>query len=93
MNKYVAVYNMVNRATDSPTLRIFFSLYLMATSDAERKALNERLWLDAEQFSEQEREALQEDMRASFQRLPELVNQLHEKVKAAILQPSQTLTT
>lgn len=93
MNKYVAVYNMVNRATDSPTLRIFFALYLMATSDAERKALNDRLWLEAEQFSEQEREALREDMRASFLLLPDLVSQLHEKVKAAIQQSSQALTT
>ena len=93
MNKYAAVNSMVNRATDSPTLRIFFALYLMANSDAERKVLNERLWLDAEQFSEQERAELHAEMRASFQRLPELVTQLHKKVKAALQLPSPELTT
>lgn len=83
MNKYDQVYNIVIRFTDSPTLRVFFMLYLMAPSEVERQTLNDRLWLDAEQFGEQGLEALRKEMDTSFERLPQMVHELHEKVNAA----------
>ena len=83
MNKYAIVCDVVNRFTDDPTLRTFFSLYLMSNSDDERRALNERLWQDAERFNEAEQNALREELAKSFARLPELVEQLYQKVMAA----------
>lgn len=83
MNKYDIVCDVVNRFTDFPTLRTFFSLYLMCNSDEERRALNERLWQDAEHFSEAEQNMLREELAKSFTRLPELVEQLNQKVMAA----------
>ncbi len=82
MNKYDQVYHIVTRFTDSPTLRVFFMLYLMAPSEADRQALNDRLWLDAEQFGEQGLEALRREMDTSFEHLPTMVRELHEQVTA-----------
>ncbi len=82
MNKYNSVYDIVTQFTDSPTLRVFFTLYLMASSDEERQILNDRLWLDAKQLGEQELETLRKEMDKSFERLPEMVHELHEKVIA-----------
>ena len=91
MNRYASVYDVVNHVTDSPTLRVFYVLYLMATSDTERQALNDRFWLDVEQFEEEEREIIRAEMGNSLRRLPELVNQLHEKVNAVLQKPSPAL--
>jgi hypothetical protein len=93
MNKYAIVCDVVNRFTDDPTLRTFFPLYLMSNSDEERKALNDRLWQDAEQFSEAEQNALREELEKSFARLPELVGQLHQKVMAAKQKESLALAS
>ena len=83
MNKYDQVYNIVTRFTDSPTLRVFFMLYLMAPSEADRQTLTDRLWLDAEQFGEQGLNTLRIEMVKSFDQLPQMVHELHEKVNAA----------
>lgn len=93
MNKHAIVCDVVNRFTDDPTLRTFFSLYLMSNSDEERRALNERLWKDAEQFSDMEQKVLREELEKSFARLPELVEQLHQKVMAATQKSSLALAS
>ncbi|MCY7327066.1 MAG: hypothetical protein LH618_00795 [Saprospiraceae bacterium] len=83
MNKYDQVYEMVTRFTDSPTLRVFFTLYLMASSEIERQTLNERLWVEVGQLAESEQKAIKIAMDLSFDRLPAMVRELHDKVIAA----------
>jgi len=83
MNKYSMVYDMVTRLTENPTLRTFFTIYLMSGSDEERQVLSKKFWQDAETLNEAERQALKEAFNRSFKQLLPLANQLYDKVIAA----------
>jgi hypothetical protein len=76
--------NIVNRLTDDKTFRTFFTLYLMAESDAERSAFNERFWRDASALSLQEQQLLRAELTRCFLRLPGMVASLAERVSAAV---------
>lgn len=83
MRKYSAVHNMVFRLTEDPTLRTFFTLYLMAASVQERQAISQQFWQEAKTLSEVEYTELQAAFTQSFKQLLPLANQLHKKVIAA----------
>ena len=83
MNKYSKVHDIVSRITDDPTLRTFFTLYLMAGTNKERQKISRRFWKDAETLDEAEQQSLKDAFNRSFQQLLPLVNQLHDKVTAA----------
>ena len=83
MNKYSAVHNMVSRLTDDPTLRTFFTLYLMAESNKVRQKISQRFWKDVETLDKSEQESLKVAFNHSFKQLLPLVNQLYDKVVAA----------
>jgi hypothetical protein len=74
---------MVSRLTDDPTLRTFFTLYLMAGSNKERQKLSQRFWKDTETLDEAEQQSLKEAFNRSFKQLLPMVNQLYDKVVAA----------
>jgi hypothetical protein len=76
------VHDVVTRLTDDPTLRTFFTVYLMAESDEERQALGKKFWQDAETLDEAERQSLKEAFNRSFKQLLPLANQLYDKVLA-----------
>ena len=82
MNRYSKVHDIVSRLTDDPTLRTFFTLYLMAGSDKERQKLGQQFWKDVETLDETEQESLKVAFNRSFKQLLPLVNQLYDKVVA-----------
>lgn len=83
MNKYSKVHDIVSRLTDDPTLRTFFTLYLMAESNKERQKISQRFWKEAETLDEAEQQTLKSAFNKSFKQLLPLVNQLYDKVVAA----------
>jgi hypothetical protein len=83
MRKYSMVHDVVTRLTDDPTLRTFFTVYLMARSDEERQALGKKFWQDAEILDEVGRQVLKDAFNRSFEQLLPLANQLYDKVVAA----------
>lgn len=83
MNKYSKVHDIVSRLTDDPTLRTFFTLYLMAGSNKERQKISGRFWKDAETLDKAEQQTLKAAFNRSFKQLLPLVNQLYDKVVAA----------
>jgi len=83
MNKYSKVHDIVSRITDDPTLRTFFTLYLMAGTNKERQKISQRFWKDAETLDEAEQQSLKDAFNRSFKQLLPLVNQLYDKVMVA----------
>ncbi|MBC7774349.1 MAG: hypothetical protein H7246_02840 [Phycisphaerae bacterium] len=73
------VHDMVNRLTDNPALRTFFTLYLMAKSSEERQVLSKQFWQEVETLQGAELQVLKDAFSRSFKQLLPMVNQLHEK--------------
>ncbi|MBV6439748.1 MAG: hypothetical protein DYG98_09790 [Haliscomenobacteraceae bacterium CHB4] len=87
VTKYALVQNVVNRLTDDPTFRTFFTLYLMAEGEAERNRLDERFWKEADQLPEPEQQLLRAELTRCFLRLPMLTNNLLERASTASAAP------
>ena len=82
MKKYVHVQDVVGRLTDNKTFRTFFTLYLMAETDEERKVLNERFWRDANTLPSAEMQLLRAEFTRCFLRLPEMATDLLGQISA-----------
>ena len=83
MNKYATVQDIVTRLTADRSLRTFFTLYLMAETEAEKTAISARFRKDANALDSQNRTALFAAFAASFKKLPDLAGDLLETVQAA----------
>ena len=84
VKRYALVQDVVNRLTDDPIFRTFFTLYLMAEGDAERDLLDERFWKEAGQLPESEQQLLRAELTRCFLRLPMLTNNLFERASTAV---------
>lgn len=81
MEKYIKIYDIVNRLTDDKTFKTFFVLYLMADNQEERSILNDRFWGDAAELSKEKQQLLKAELTRCFLKLPKLVNELAYKAK------------
>lgn len=85
MNRYIIVQDIVTRLTDDPVFRTFFTLYLMAESDAEREALDARFWRDVSELESGKQKLLRAELSRTFLRLPTLIDQLHSRIAISAL--------
>lgn len=85
MNKYAQIQDIVSRLTDQKAFRTFFTLYLMAESDAERRHLNDRFWKDAETVPPAEQQLLRAELTRCFLRLPGMAADLIERATAPVV--------
>ncbi len=83
VTKYALVQDVVTRLTNDPTFRTFFTLYLMAESDAERDRLGVHFWQETDQLPEQDQQLLRAEFTRCFLRLPALTNDLLDRTSAA----------
>lgn len=83
VKKYALVQSVINRLTEDPTFRTFFTLYLMAEGEEERGRQEERFWREADQLPPLEQHVLRTELTRCFQRLPLLVSNLLERSSAA----------
>jgi hypothetical protein len=84
MIRYIKIQEIIGRLTDDKTFRTFFTLYLMAESDAERKSLNDRFWRDAATLPLPEQHLLRAELTRCFLRLPGMSAQLVERATVTI---------
>lgn len=54
MRKYALVQDIVSRLTDNPAFRTFYTLYLMAETEEERKRIDQEFVRQAKTLSESE---------------------------------------
>jgi hypothetical protein len=85
MNRYIQVQDIVTRLTDDPAFRTFFTLYLMADTDAEREILDARFWKVAARLEPEEQKMLRAELSRTFLRLPILIDQLYNRVAVSAL--------
>jgi len=85
MKKYAQIQDVVSRLTDQKAFRTFFTLYLMAESDAERQQLNDRFWRDAETLLPAEQQLLRAELTRCFLRLPGMAADLTERATAPVV--------
>ena len=82
MKKYAHVQDVVSRLTDNKTFRTFFTLYLMAETNEERKVLNDCFWRDANSLAPVEMQLLKAEFTRCFLRLPEMAADLLGQISA-----------
>ena len=75
MKKYKNVYQIVGQLTDNEALRTFFILYLM-NEGHNRATIEGQFWADVEALPVAEKEALTDEMRQSFFKLPHLIKDI-----------------
>ncbi|RDB02993.1 hypothetical protein [Runella aurantiaca] len=80
LNKYAKVREFVNRLTDDST---FFTLYLMADTEAEKDVLTQKLWQEIATLSLAEQSLLRAEFTRCFLKLPSLASQLLVKITLA----------
>lgn len=85
MKKYTQIQDVVGRLTDQKAFRTFFTLYLMAESDVERRYLNDRFWKDAETVPPAEQQLLRDELTRCFLRLPSMAANLIERATAPVV--------
>jgi len=85
MKKYAQIQDVVSRLTDHKTFRTFFTLYLMAESDVERRHINDRFWKDAETLPPAEQQLLRAELTRCFLRLPGMAADLIERTAAPVV--------
>ncbi len=83
LNKYARVREFVNRLTDDPTFSTFFTLYLMADTEAEKDVLTQKLWQEIATLSPAEQSLLRAEFTRCFLKLPSLASQLLVKITPA----------
>jgi DNA-binding transcriptional regulator YbjK len=80
MRKYTLVQDIVSRLTDNPAFRTFYTLYLMAETEEERKRIDQEFMREAKNLNEAEYRAFRVEFTNCVKRLPTLTSQLYQKV-------------
>lgn len=81
MKKYKNVYQIVAQLTNNEALRTFFILYLMNEGDY-RATIEREFWQDVDALPVAEREALTDEVRQSFFKLPHLIKGIRQETQA-----------
>ena len=82
MEKYIQVQKLAHQLSDYPTLQTFYTLYLMAENDKERKVIEARFWEDVDRLSKSEKREIKSEFTRSFLKLPLLTKNLVEKTRS-----------
>ena len=82
MEKYTQVQKIIQQLSDYPTLQTFYTLYLMAENDNERKTIEKRFWENVEKLSESEKREIKSEFTRSFLKLPLLAKNLSQKARS-----------
>jgi len=82
MKKYNNIYNLVNRLTDDPGFRAFFTAYLIAETEAEREILSDRFWREVDLQNLADQQLIRAEFTRCFLKLPGLVADLYARAAA-----------
>lgn len=82
MKKYILVQDIVNRLTESPAFRTFYTLYLMAETDVEKQRISENFIRTAKEMKEGDFQSFRIEFSNCTKKLPLLAQQLLDKVDA-----------
>jgi hypothetical protein len=82
MQKFAQVNRLVTKLTENEALRTYYTLLLMAETDASKSDIDNRFWNEFDALSENEQKTLREELKKVVKKLPELVADLQDRVVA-----------
>ena len=81
IHKYQYVNELVHEMTDNKALQTFYTLYLMADKEEERRQLNAELRQAWQSLSAEELTTFKQAFTESFKQLLPIAQKLHQEVK------------
>jgi hypothetical protein len=76
MQKFAQVNRLVNKLTENEALRTYYTLLLMAETDASKSDIDNRFWNEFDALSEFEQKTMKEELKKVVKKLPELTADL-----------------
>jgi hypothetical protein len=80
MEKYKIIYQIVGKLTENDALRTFFIVYLM-NNEEQREAIESQFWKDVDALPLLEKNALTDEFRQSFFKLPHLIRDIRSETQ------------
>jgi hypothetical protein len=82
IHKYQYVNDLVHEMTDNKALQTFYTLYLMAEKEEEKRHLNHEFKQAWQSLHPEELAIFKQEFTDSFMRLLPIAQKLHQEVKA-----------
>jgi hypothetical protein len=80
MQKFAQVNRLVTKLTENEALRTYYTLLLMAETDASKSDIDNRFWHEFDALSESEQKTLKDELKKVVKKLPDLVADLQYRV-------------
>jgi hypothetical protein len=80
MQKFAQVNRLVTKLTENEALRTYYTLLLMAETDASKSDIDNRFWNEFDALSENEQKTMREELKKVVKKLPELTADLLNRV-------------
>jgi hypothetical protein len=80
MQKFAQVNRLVTKLTENEALRTYYTLLLMAETDASKSDIDNRFWNEFDALSENEQKTLRDELKKVVKKLPELTADLLNRV-------------
>ena len=80
MQKFAEVNRLVTKLTDNEALRTYYTLLLMAETDAVKSDIDNRFWNEVDALPEFEQKTMKEELKKVVKKLPELAADLRDRV-------------
>jgi hypothetical protein len=80
MQKFAQVNRLVTKLTENEALRTYYTLLLMAETDASKSEIDNRFWSEFDALSEFEQKTMRDELKKVVKKLPELTADLLNRV-------------
>ncbi len=77
---FANVNRLVTKLTDNEALRTYYTLLLMAETDASKSDIDNRFWNEFDVLPEFEQKTMKEELKKVVKKLPELTADLRDRV-------------
>ncbi|MEN0049593.1 MAG: hypothetical protein AAF806_21210 [Bacteroidota bacterium] len=81
MTKHHIVHDIVAKLTTNASFRTFFTLYLMADSNVQRKQIEQSFWKEVEQLAADQQQLMNAEFTRTFLQIPLLLEDLKGRVR------------
>ena len=77
---FANVNRLVTKLTDNEALRTYYTLLLMAETDASKSGIDNRFWNEFDALPEFKQKTMKEELKKVVKKLPELTADLRDRV-------------
>jgi hypothetical protein len=81
MFRYISVNKLVNTITNNEALKTYYTLLLMAESEAEKDSVDKRFWTQFNELNSEEKTIIRKALQTAEKGLLNATLELHQEVK------------